>query len=172
MHFQVPAQARESFEGVCRELSSEAAKALKGLALAVRTMTRQGHNTQLLLGSGQKAVKDLKALLKTSMWKDTDLLAAVPLFTVASLLIDIVKCTERIAESVQELSSLAKFREIDPTISLEKAVSGAGGKSEALNPVDLVPNVEGPPPHVVLTVHEVAPERGRVPAAPASVTNC
>ncbi|KAK4791035.1 hypothetical protein SAY86_031448 [Trapa natans] len=164
-NLQVPAAARESIEGVCRDVSSEAAKALKEMAVSVRTMTRHAAlaDPDLLLGDCHDAVKDLKALLKASQWKETDLLAAVPLFTVTSLLIDVVKCTEKIAERVQELSSLANFREVEPTSLLEKPAPRAGGKNKVPKPA-VVPDVECPPPHIVLTVHEMAPENGRAPA--------
>ncbi|KAK4773605.1 hypothetical protein SAY87_028624 [Trapa incisa] len=158
VNVQVPAVAREKIEGACREVSSEAAKALKEMAVSVRTMTRQAAlaDTDHLLVDCHDAVKDLKALLKASQWKETDLLAAVPLFTVTSLLIDVVECTEKIVESVQELLSLANFREVDPTSSPEKPAPLAGRKTKASKP-----DVECPHPHVVVPVHDMTLQNGR-----------
>ncbi|OWM69041.1 hypothetical protein CDL15_Pgr025228 [Punica granatum] len=165
-NIQVPAQVREQIEEICRDLSSEAAEGLKELSLVVRTMTRGADNIGSRLENCRNAVKDLKALLKTSLWKDTDLLAVIPVLTVSSLLIDVVKCTEKIAEAVHELSSLAKFKETDASVSPEKPLSHVGDKCEASKPA-VVPTVENQCPRVVLTVHEVVPENGRLPAAPA-----
>lgn len=67
------------------------------------------------------AVEDLKMALEcSSNLEDTDLLAIVPAATVASILVEIVKCVEKISESVHELSQLAQFKGVEPTVSPEK----------------------------------------------------
>ncbi|CAH2056709.1 unnamed protein product [Thlaspi arvense] len=43
-------------------------------------------------------------------WRDSNLLEIVPVITVASLLRDVVICTEKLSESVHELASLAHFK--------------------------------------------------------------
>ena len=53
---------------------------------------------------------NLRSMIKTKLWEDTNLFEVVPVVTVASLLLDVVSSTEKLAESIQELSTLAKFK--------------------------------------------------------------
>ena len=70
------------------------------------------------------AAKTLKALLKTELWHDIEFLDIIPVVTVASLLIEIVSCTVKIADSIEVLATKVKFKKPNPEMnrlaSLEK----------------------------------------------------
>lgn len=109
---QTPQAIRENFQESCKSMSSESSHALKNLALAIRTMTSSSvAETHIVIA--KTAADNLKILLKTNPWQQTDILEIIPVATVASLLIEVVSCTAKIAESVQELASLAKFKSPD-----------------------------------------------------------
>ncbi|CAI9774531.1 unnamed protein product [Fraxinus pennsylvanica] len=60
------------------------------------------------------AAKKLKSLLKTNLWdlEDTDYLdEIISAAAVSSLLIEIVSCIVKIADSVHELASVEKFQQ-------------------------------------------------------------
>lgn len=63
--------------------------------------------------NAKSAAKKLKALMKTGLCPHTDVLDMIPAVTVASLLIELVSCTVKIADSVNELASLANFKKPD-----------------------------------------------------------
>ena len=77
----------------------------------------------------------------------------IPAVTVASLLIDVVDCTEKIVDSVHELASLAHFLGVDLTV-------GQGEQDEPLSESDcpqVVMTIDGPIPAL--------PENGKPPPA-------
>lgn len=90
-------------------VSSESGKALKELALAIKTMilpsSPNPHITNMKIASG-----NLKSFLKSDFCEDTNLLQIMPVAAIASLLIEIVICVENIADAVNELASLANFK--------------------------------------------------------------
>lgn len=62
------------------------------------------------VSNAKSAVESLKSLLRTNPWEGADNhFEIIPAATVASLLIDIVICVEKICEGVDELASLANF---------------------------------------------------------------
>ncbi|KAI6669758.1 hypothetical protein NL676_004643 [Syzygium grande] len=108
--FHAPPQVQTRLKELCAEMSMEAARALKQLSSSHKTMTVPSSATPHLEKS-RTAMKALKSLLKTTSWKDTtDLLAVVHAATITSLLIDIIDCTDKVAESVNELASLSRFK--------------------------------------------------------------
>lgn len=68
--------------------------------------------------NSKNAAENLKSLLKRYEWQDHDgdLLDIVPGAAVALVLIDVVKCIDDIAETVVELSSVARFKTEDATV--------------------------------------------------------
>lgn len=108
-YLQTPQEIRCKIEDASIQLCSESVNTLKELALAIRTMTPPTPANQHLINS-KIAAKNLKSLLNTGLFKGTDLLEVIPVATMAYLLVDVVSCTEKIAESIQELASLAKFK--------------------------------------------------------------
>ncbi|KAL1557582.1 aluminum-activated malate transporter 2-like [Salvia divinorum] len=110
---QTPLELRTKIQDLCTKISSECGLALTDVAIGLRTMTcplaSEKHITD-----AKASAKALKALLKTRLWHDTEFLDIVPVVTVASLLIEIVTCTAKIADSVEVLATKAKFKKPDP----------------------------------------------------------
>ncbi|KAI3412477.1 uncharacterized protein J3R85_017295 [Psidium guajava] len=108
--FHAPPQVQTKLKELCAEMSMEAARALRQLSSSHKAMTVPSSSTPHLENS-RAAAKAVRLLLKTAFWKDaTDVLAIVHAATVTSLLIDVVDCADKIAESVNELASLARFK--------------------------------------------------------------
>ncbi|XP_020215086.1 aluminum-activated malate transporter 2 [Cajanus cajan] len=98
-----------TIQELCLEMSLESSKALKELGSSIKTMTRSSSSNRHV-ANAKVIVKSLKSLFQSSSWNETDLLSLIPVVTVASLLIDIVEFTEKIADSVNDLSTLTHFR--------------------------------------------------------------
>lgn len=142
-------------------MSSESSKALKALASAIKTMTDPS-TANFHVENSKTAINDLKIALKdTSVETPADLQAILPIASVASTIIEITRCVEKISESVHELSSLAHFQSFEPTVSPEKPhgllhrgsikpVLGSGGE------------------HVVITVHPTSTHslENKIPETP------
>ncbi|KAJ6750468.1 hypothetical protein OIU85_001044 [Salix viminalis] len=62
-------------------------------------------STILTLKMAKSAAKNMKSLLKSGIWEDIDLLKVIPGIAVGAILVDVVTCTEKIAESIHELAS-------------------------------------------------------------------
>ncbi|GAB4824615.1 hypothetical protein Ancab_007488 [Ancistrocladus abbreviatus] len=117
---QASQEIKRKIQDACGKLSSESSKALKELSLGMKKM-RRSPLANIHIESSKSAAHELKSLLKTvAVWEDFNLLDILPAATVASLLVDIVACTEDIAEAVHELATLANFKTIDTVISPEK----------------------------------------------------
>ncbi|XP_020215358.1 aluminum-activated malate transporter 2 [Cajanus cajan] len=101
-------EVRCTIQELCSEMSLESSKALKELGSSIRTMTRPS-SSDTHVASAKAAMKSLKSLLKSNSWKETNLLSLIPVVTVASLLIDIVEFTEKIADLVNDLATLTQF---------------------------------------------------------------
>ncbi|CBI24426.3 aluminum-activated malate transporter 2 [Vitis vinifera] len=143
--FQAPTEIRSKIKDVCTMMSLESGMALNELALAVKKMTRPT-SADPHIEKSETAAKTLKTLLKSGIWEDTDFLEVIKVATVASLLIDVTNCTQKIAESVHELASIAHFKSVDPTVSPEKS---------QLSQVKLAAKVDCP--QVSITVRESSP---------------
>ncbi|KAG6415196.1 hypothetical protein SASPL_122601 [Salvia splendens] len=117
-YLQSETQAPQEIQEIISRMSRESGKALKELAWTVQTMTRpDSHESNLRIAS-----KNLHSLLKSDFREEqTDISLVIPVAAVASLLSDIVSCVEAIAEAIDELSSLARFKQ--PENKDEKATS-------------------------------------------------
>lgn len=150
IHLQPSPEIREQIQEACTKISLETGKALKKLAIAVKKMTKPSSATPHL-ASSKAAAKSLKSFLKSGSWDNSDLLEVIPSVTVASILLDVVNCTEKIAESVHELASLAHFKcTIEPTVSQEKSPLGNPNKTDQNTKKDC-------PDHVVISITGSAP---------------
>ncbi|KAK8545030.1 hypothetical protein V6N13_066343 [Hibiscus sabdariffa] len=127
---EIPGKIRET----CMEMSLECGRALKELALAIKTMVKP-FAARVHIENSKSAAENLNSLLQSSgLWDDNmDLLQLVPMATVVSLLIDVINCTEEIAESVHELASMVNFEAVEPTVSPEKPETG---QSKPVKPSD------------------------------------
>ncbi|TQD73788.1 hypothetical protein C1H46_040679 [Malus baccata] len=144
---QVPPEFLQIIQDSCKTMSIESGKALKALAVAIKTMEEPKDACEHLENS-KTAVKDLKIALKAASLETADILAIVPAATVASILVEIVKGVEKISKSVHELSELAHFKKaVECTVSQEKPRLLHRG---SVNPVLL----DGEDAHVIITVGE------------------
>ncbi|MBA0572483.1 hypothetical protein Golob_002823 [Gossypium lobatum] len=108
------------------KMSLESSEALKELALTIKAMVKP-FPADIHIQNSKSAAKNLNSLLKSSvgLWDDNmDLSRVVPVATVASLLIDVVNCTQEIAEAIHELASIVNFEAIQPTVSPEEPETG------------------------------------------------
>ncbi|CAI9105762.1 OLC1v1004770C1 [Oldenlandia corymbosa var. corymbosa] len=106
---RIPRGIREKFRDPCTNMCKESGQALKELSLAIRKMTMPSSPSDHVMNS-KMAAQNLKSLLTSDSWeKDTNLLQVMPLAAIASLLIEVVLSVEEIAESVNELASMANF---------------------------------------------------------------
>ncbi|KAL3828617.1 hypothetical protein ACJIZ3_017419 [Penstemon smallii] len=113
-------EIRTKIQEPCTKMSSECSYALNELAIGIKTMTSCSLSADPHIRNAKTAAKKLKSSLKTGLWPETDLLDLIPAATVASLLIEIVSCTVKIADSVHELASLSKFKILDPSTPKHK----------------------------------------------------
>uniref|UniRef100_A0A7N0RGL8 Aluminum-activated malate transporter n=1 Tax=Kalanchoe fedtschenkoi TaxID=63787 RepID=A0A7N0RGL8_KALFE len=119
-----PEEIKEEFETICGTLSLECGKALNELSRDTKKMTKPSGVAQHI-SNAKAAAKTLNSLLKSDLWADMELLDLVPTATAASLLIDLLICTEQIYEAVVELASKADFKaEVEPTVSPEMRKQG------------------------------------------------
>ncbi|KAJ6947797.1 hypothetical protein NC651_002227 [Populus alba x Populus x berolinensis] len=108
---QASSEVVSIIQEACTNTSIESGKALKELALAIKIMVPPS-SADSHIENAKSAAKNIKSLLKSGIWEDIDLLKVIPGVTVASLLIDVVTCTEKISESIYELASKAQFKSI------------------------------------------------------------
>ncbi|KAJ1407477.1 Aluminum-activated malate transporter [Sesbania bispinosa] len=119
---KTPSAIRRKIQEPCITMSKETGMALKELAVAIQKMIPPSAADPHIAKS-KIAATNLRSMIKTGLWEDTNLFEVVPVVTVASLLLDVVSCTERLAESIQELSTLAKFKNKDSKVLAETPVS-------------------------------------------------
>ncbi|KAJ4724888.1 Aluminum-activated malate transporter [Melia azedarach] len=118
-HTPWPAEIESKFQASCTMISSETGKALKLLASAVKTST-QPPSVNSNVSDSKAAAEVLKSLFKVCvLMEETDLLEIMPSATVASLLSDVITCTEKIAACINELASQARFK--NPNIIRENS---------------------------------------------------
>lgn len=134
----------------------ESSMALKELGSSIKTMTRRS-SADTHITNSKAAVKSLKSLLQSKLWKETELLSVIPAVTVASLLIDIVECTEKIADSVNVLASIINFDTVDD-INKSQKEEGLQSPTPPCECDEMGPKKtesESSSPHVVILVEEL-----------------
>lgn len=134
-NFQLSQEIRTEIQEPCMEMSVESGKALRQLVSSIREMT-QPTQAEIHTHKSKAAAKKLKASLRSSsLWENCDLLTLIPAATVGSLLIDVVDCTEKIAEAVQELACLAHFKSSKVgVVALEKSEAAVQREKEKVQP--------------------------------------
>ncbi|CAL0332155.1 unnamed protein product [Lupinus luteus] len=105
---QNPHEVQSMIQESCTIISSECGKTLKESSLGVRHMTKSSMPNQHV-ANAKNAVESLKSVLRTNPWEGADYVDIIAVAAVASLLIDVVDCTEKICEAIEELASLARF---------------------------------------------------------------
>jgi hypothetical protein len=99
-------------------MSIETGKALKQLAISIHKMIPPTA-AETHIATSKIYATNLKSMIKTKLWEDTNLFEVVPVVTVASLLLDVVSSIEKLGESIQELSTLAKFKNKESKVAAE-----------------------------------------------------
>ncbi|KAK6247447.1 hypothetical protein QUC31_019012 [Theobroma cacao] len=102
-------EIRSRIQEPCTMISLETGKALKDLASAMQEMV-QSTSVDSHISNSKIAAENLKALIKSGLWEGVELVETIPATAVVSLLLDLVVCTEKIAEVVHQLASLAHFK--------------------------------------------------------------
>ncbi|XP_074268115.1 aluminum-activated malate transporter 2-like [Silene latifolia] len=125
---QAPNEVKAKFLEPCSKMSIESGKALKELSFAIKEMTEPS-KANAHIQNAKKSAQDLNELLKSNLWENINLLDVTRVATVASLLNEVVTCTEEIAEAVQRLATLAKFTSIVD----DNKVAVQDGNSKMLN---------------------------------------
>ncbi|GAB4859845.1 hypothetical protein Ancab_011325 [Ancistrocladus abbreviatus] len=112
LHAEIQAteEVRSRFEGICMKMSIESGKALKELSSAINRMTQPPSSTKSHLDASKSTTRDLNSTPGISLCEDNQFSEGIPVATVASLLTDVVHYAEKIAELVQGLASLARFK--------------------------------------------------------------
>ncbi|KAI4322476.1 hypothetical protein L6164_022168 [Bauhinia variegata] len=144
---QASPEFRDIIQEACSEMCLESAKALKELALVVKTMTKSSI-AETHIDTSRSATKSLKELLHSNLWNEAALLAVIPVATVVSLLTDIVNYTEQIADAVNELASLTHF---DVGETRTPPLKPESPKCEC---AEQAPKADGP--HVIISVSDLA----------------
>ncbi|XP_059645971.1 aluminum-activated malate transporter 8-like [Cornus florida] len=106
---QAPSEIQRRIKAPCTKMSSESGKALKQLASSIRTMT-QPSSPNLHVEIAKIAIDEFNSAMEAASPESTQLLQVIPSVTVASILIEIINCVEKIEESINELSQLAHFK--------------------------------------------------------------
>lgn len=103
-------------------MSIETGKALKEIAVSIRKMippcAAYPH-----IAKSKIAATNLRSMIKSKLWEDTNLFEVVPVMTVASLLLDVVSSTERLMWSIQELSNMAQFKNKESKVAAEHTMN-------------------------------------------------
>ncbi|KAL9416601.1 hypothetical protein AB3S75_039735 [Citrus x aurantiifolia] len=104
---QTSLEIRGKIRKMCIEISEESSKALLEIASSTKKMT-QAKSANPHTAKAKDAMEKLNSHLKTNLWKETFLLEII---LVAKLLIEVVECTEKIAQAVHELALAGSFRD-------------------------------------------------------------
>ncbi|KAL2481797.1 Aluminum-activated malate transporter 8 [Abeliophyllum distichum] len=118
---QVPSEFSIKIHQLCVKISLESGKSLNDLAAAIKNMVHPCA-TETHIKNSIAAANELKSILESSSsLAKPDLQEIMPALVVASILIDIIKCIEKISESIHELSGKAHFKNnANSTITPEK----------------------------------------------------
>ncbi|MED6193200.1 hypothetical protein PIB30_016931 [Stylosanthes scabra] len=108
-------EIRKKMEEACMEISKETGKALKELSVSVQKMIPP-HEANPSIERSKIVAMKLKSILKSGLWEGTNLFEDIPIMSVTYLLLDVVSCTEKLAESINELSIQAKFKNKDAKV--------------------------------------------------------
>ncbi|XP_024991831.1 aluminum-activated malate transporter 8-like [Cynara cardunculus var. scolymus] len=107
--FQGSSEFRKIVQEPCMKMSSEAGKALKELAVSIKSFSYPC-NFAMHIQSCTTAVNEVNTTLQASMVGEWEVLEIIPIITVISILIDIIKCVETIFLAIEELSEQAHFK--------------------------------------------------------------
>ncbi|XP_035544775.1 aluminum-activated malate transporter 8-like [Juglans regia] len=118
---QASLEFRYKIRELTTKISSESSKALQALATSIKTMTNPSVADSHVEIS-KTAINEFEIALKADLvvLENVNVLAIIPIASVTSILIEITRCVEKICESVHELSCLAHFKSVEPSVAPEK----------------------------------------------------
>ncbi|KAL0338702.1 UNVERIFIED_CONTAM: Aluminum-activated malate transporter 8 [Sesamum angustifolium] len=172
----VASEFQLNIQSTCKNMSIECSKALKELSCAVKNMTFPSPAAKIHIQNSIATADDFKRILEnSSLSTKTGLQEIMPVLVTASVLIDIIRCVEKISVSIDELSQKAGFRK--PIKSLDKQllhrgivkpvndhvvleISETGGdsvdnKKLRSGIVKLVDGISGGNDHIVIKINEL-----------------
>ncbi|KAL0337063.1 UNVERIFIED_CONTAM: Aluminum-activated malate transporter 8 [Sesamum calycinum] len=154
---QVASDFQIKIQEACIKISRESSKTLKEVASAIKSMTFPSSGVETHTQNYKAAADDLKRILETSsLPTEADLQEIMPALVVSSVLLDIIKCIDKISLSVHELSRMARFKKpkSTPTVLLpEKQQQSTLLHRGIVKPVD---DIAYDDDHVVIEVHGTA----------------
>ncbi|KAG8376809.1 hypothetical protein BUALT_Bualt09G0102500 [Buddleja alternifolia] len=117
----VASEFQLKIQPLCIKMSRESGKALKELSSSIKNMKFPSSVVETHAKNSKAAADELKIILEnSSLPTNADVQEIMPLLVVASVLIDIIKCVEKISSSVNELSQKARFKKTNSTAAIEK----------------------------------------------------
>ncbi|MFS7915322.1 putative aluminum-activated malate transporter [Helianthus anomalus] len=134
--YQVPSEFQIAVQEPCMKMSSEVGKALKELGNSMKRMVYPSPS-YVHIENCKKAIDDLNIKLKMSMVVERDdILESIPVIAATSILVDIIKCVEKISEAIEELSKQAHFKKLKDITSDENGKPHFRHRGAAIKPVD------------------------------------
>ncbi|POO01346.1 Aluminum-activated malate transporter [Trema orientale] len=130
---QTPQEDRIKINEPCKIISSECGKAIKKLASTIRKMEKTSDLAEPHIANSKAAAENLKTILKAGPWKDSNPLEIMPAATVASLLLEVISCTEKVVEAVHELESLAHFKISEQRLTPENQPESLAENQKEIN---------------------------------------
>ncbi|KAK0582289.1 hypothetical protein LWI29_023761 [Acer saccharum] len=144
-----------TIQDACMKMSSGSGKALKALASAIKNMSDSTFSSaNAYVESSKNAANDLKIALESASLNNADMQAIMSSATVASILIEVVSCVEKISEAVHELSNLAQFNKIKEAMSFSPELNQPHNLLHTALSVE--PVLDGDDSNHVVTIHETA----------------
>ncbi|KAL7081344.1 hypothetical protein ACP275_14G034200 [Erythranthe tilingii] len=107
---QTSTKIREKIQEPCTAISQQCSHALRELSVGIKKMSCPAMLSDPHIKNAEAAAKSLESLLQNGKWLEIDFRDVIPAAAVALLLIEMVSCTAKLADSVHELASLSKFR--------------------------------------------------------------
>ncbi|KAK4371765.1 hypothetical protein RND71_007149 [Anisodus tanguticus] len=111
---QVPTEFHRRTEEACKRMMGESSNALKDLALSIKNRTQPpSSTTEPDLYNAKFVVSDIRAalIITTKTFSEAYTIDIITAMSVASILIDVTRCVEKISEAVRELSIKACFKQ-------------------------------------------------------------
>ncbi|XP_057523820.1 aluminum-activated malate transporter 8-like [Amaranthus tricolor] len=115
---KAPIEFRRKIKDTCIKMSIESSKALRAMSSSIENMV-QPNQVDVYVENSKQAANELQNILKSMINGSENLITLIPDATVASILINITDCVEKISKSVHELAKLAHFKDVEPTVSPE-----------------------------------------------------
>ncbi|XP_010534663.1 PREDICTED: aluminum-activated malate transporter 8-like [Tarenaya hassleriana] len=155
-YVRAPEEFKSRIQESCTNLSREAGEALKAISKSIKATRKLDPFVKTHIENSKEAIEDLRNAIRLlinppSTLKDDLLLEIIAGATVASILIDVVKCIEDISETVEELAVKSNF---DATVSPEKGQHGLLRRGIVKPVLDGTGEID--PPHVVISIDDEA----------------